>query len=115
MTPEEELEFLRSRVNELETKELDHADLAFHYNLPPMLEKIFRLLMSQSRMTSEQLAARLPQGAMPKFVICRLRKTLKPHGVEIQSKRHMGYWITDADKKKVIERARSNPLSKKIA
>ena len=114
MTPEEELEALRSRVAALEAKELDYVDVAFVFHLPPMLEKIFRLLMAQSRLTSEQLAARLPQSASPKFVIFRLRKALAPFEIEIKSQRHLGYWIDEADKKRIAELARNTPGGSKI-
>lgn len=118
MTPEEELEFLRSRVNELELKqtELDATDFAFAFSLPPMLEKVFRLLMAQSRVTGEQISARLPQGAEAKCAVFRLRKSLKPFGVTVQSKRHIGYWIDPADKKRLLQSARTTLAgSKKVA
>ena len=118
MSPEEELEFLRTRVNELELKtaELDATDFAFVFSLPPMLEKIFRLMMAQPRVTSEQLAARLPQGAEVKCAVFRLRKCLKPFGVNVQSKRHIGYWIEQSDKKKLLQTARANLAgNKKVA
>lgn len=109
MSPEEELEFLRSRVNELELKavELDATDFAFAFSLPPMLERVFRLLMAQPRVTTEQIAARLPQGAEVKCAMFRLRKMLKKAGVEVQSQRHIGYWITHEEKKKAMQIARA--------
>ena len=109
MSPEQELEFLRSRVNELELKasELDATDFALAFEMPPTLEKIFRLIMAQPRVTTEQIAARLPQGSEVKCAMFRLRKCLKPTNVEIQSKRHIGYWITQADKKRLLQAARN--------
>lgn len=118
MSPNEELEFLRTRVNELELKtaELDATDFAFAFSLPPVLEKVFRLLMTQPRATTEQISARLPQGAEVKCAMFRLRKCLKSSGDVIQSKRHIGYWIDPADKKRLLQTARATLAgNKKVA
>jgi len=119
MTPEQqqELEFLRSRVSELESKinETAELDLAFAFSLPPTLEKILRLLLAQQRVTTEQLAARLPGGTEVKGALFRLRDRLKPFGVKIQSRRHLGYWIDAADKKKIGIVVKNTAPGKKVA
>lgn len=108
MTPEQEIEYLRSKVGELESKVIDtDIDLAFAFSLPPLMEKVFRLLLQYPRMTTEQLAARLPSGSEPKCSMFRMRKFLLKHGVELKSQRYIGYWIEPADKKKLIETAKA--------
>lgn len=107
MTPEQENIYLRSRVAELEKSKADlEIDYAFVFSLPPIVERTFRLLLQHPRVTTEQLAARLPVGAEPKCAIFRLRKFLKRHGFDVQSRRHLGYWLDPADKERLVEMAK---------
>lgn len=107
MTPENELQYLRAKVEEPETKVIDtDVDFAFAFSLPPRLDKAFRLLLQHQRITTEQLKARLPHGSEPKCSMFRLRKFLMRHGIELRSQRYIGYWIDPADKKKLIEIAK---------
>lgn len=87
-------------------KDFEAADLAFVFSLPPLLEQVFRMLMAQPRVPSEVIAERL-NVTTPKTAILRLRRALQKHGIEVQSKRHLGYWIEPADKKRLVELAQS--------
>lgn len=87
-------------------EEVAKTDFAFVFSLPPMLEKIFVLLLQHHRVTTEQITAQVPKCAEPKSAMFRLRKFLKKYEVELKSKRHMGYWIEPADKKKLLDAAR---------
>lgn len=105
MSPNEELVFLRSRVVELEQKltAVDTADIAFMFSLPPMLEKAFKLLLQNQRVTTQMVADNLGPEIDAKMTMFRLRKYIKAHGVEIKSKRHLGYWIEPAEKKRLVD------------
>jgi hypothetical protein len=105
MTLEEELQFLRSKVAALEIKliENDKTDLAVVFSLPPVLEKLFRMLLQHPRVASETLAERLNINGEAKTAVFRLRKYLSQYNVDIKSRRHFGYWIEPEDKKRLLE------------
>lgn len=113
MTAAEEIEFLRSRVVELETKlnEVDNTDIAFMFSLPPMLEKLFKLLLKQPRVTTEMIVEGLGAEVDAKMTVFRLRKYLKPHDIDVKSKRHLGYWIEPAEKERLFEKMRTTQPS----
>ena len=111
MQPEDELAYLRTRVAELENNNKNtQSDLAFIYGLPPVLEKLLRMLLSNQRITNEMIEEQLRLKTLPKVTVFRLRRFLKPHGIDIQSKRHLGYWLTPEDKQ-VLEAGERNPRS----
>ncbi len=111
MTPDEELDFLRTKIAALEIKllETDNTDIAFVFSLPPILEKIFRMLLQQPRVTSEMISERVNAATEPKTAVFRLRKYLQRYDVDIKSKRYLGYWIEPADKKRLLEAIRVTP------
>jgi len=85
---------------------MDDADIAFLFSLPPKLEKLFRLLLLHSRVTTAMIVAELGAKADAKMTIFRLRKYLAEsgHEVDIKSKRHLGYWIERDDKSRLMEK-----------
>ena len=105
MTLNEEVVHLRSRVEELEQKltGVSNYDVAFKFALPPMLEKVFRLLLLNKRVTTQMIADHLGADIDVKMTMFRLRKYLKPQGVDVQSKRHIGYWLDQEVKERLIE------------
>lgn len=114
MTPNEELSFLRSRVVELEQKltGVNTADIAFMFSLPPMLEKAFKLLLTNQRVTTQMIAENLGADIDAKMTMFRLRKYLTSHGVEVKSKRHLGYWIDPAAKSQLVDALEATLSSK---
>lgn len=105
MTLNEEVVLLRSRVEELEQKltGVSNYDVAFMFSLPPMLEKVFRLLLLNKRVTTQMVADHLGSDIDVKMTMFRLRKYLKPHDVEVQSKRHIGYWLDQEAKERLLD------------
>lgn len=105
MTLNEEVVLLRSRVEELEQKltGVSNYDVAFMFSLPPILEKVFKLLLLNKRVTTQMVADNVGTEIDVKMTMFRLRKYLKPHGVDVQSKRHIGYWLDQETKERLIE------------
>jgi D-ribose pyranose/furanose isomerase RbsD len=111
MKPDEELSFLRAKVAELENKsKVTDIDLALIYGLPPVLERLLRMLMNSPRVTNEMIEERLDLKTLPKVAVFRLRKYMQQHGINVQSKRHLGYWLDPKDKE-LIAAGKSNPPS----
>ncbi len=79
-----------------------HAELVFALSLPPVLSKVFVLLMSEQRVTNDMIND-VVKLAEPKYTMFRLRKTLNKYNVDIKSKRYYGYWLEPSDKKKLAE------------
>lgn len=88
------------------SEQIEQTDLAFVFSLPPLLTHIFKMLLEQSRVTTEQLTNQLPEGTDVKSAMFRLRRFLKSHEVELKSRRYLGYWVDPADKTKLLELAR---------
>lgn len=105
MTLNEEVVFLRTRVEELEQKltGVSNYDVAFMFSLPPMLEKVFRLLLLNKRVTTQMVSDSLGSEIDVKMTMFRLRKYLKPHDVEVKSKRHIGYWLESDVKERLLD------------
>lgn len=113
MTLNEEVVLLRSRVEELEQRltGVSNYDVSFAFALPPMLEKVFRLLLTNKRVTTQMIADHLGANIDVKMTMFRLRKHLKPHNVEVHSKRHIGYWLSDEAKEQLISAMELTPPS----
>lgn len=85
------------------SEQIKQTDLAFVFSLPPLLTQIFRMLLEQSRVTTEQLTTQLPEGTDVKSAMFRLRRFLKAHEVDLKSRRYLGYWVEPADKTRLLE------------
>lgn len=113
---EAENDALRARVAELEKlalgtgSDLIKAELAVQ--LTASERTVLATLMQRERATKDQLMSALYRDmhrdeAEPKIVdvfICKLRKKLKPHGIDIQTLWGQGYFL-DAANKKLIKGA----------
>lgn len=84
--------------------EQDYQDIIFAFSLPPVLSKVFLLLMEEQRITNEMIHKLTGH---PKYTMFRLRKTLNKHDVDVKSKRYFGYWLEPADKQKLVEAAKA--------
>ena len=97
-----EVEALRERVRMLEASlGLPEDTLPNRFALPPALQKILGLLMSLPTVTAEMIEERLGIATPAKVAVFRLRRKLKPYGIEIQSKYAVGYWLDPDTKEKV--------------
>jgi hypothetical protein len=99
MNETEEIERLRARVVHLETvlNQKSPAMVA-KLNLTPALSDLLGLLISLPFVTAHNVQDQLAIFTNLKVGICRLRKILQPHGVEIKSRRFAGYWLSEKDK-----------------
>lgn len=99
---EEEYQRVCARVADLETAlEQSNANLAVTFRLPPALNKLLGLLISLPNVTSEMVHQRLEIATDAKVAVHRLRRYMSPHGIQINSRRNLGYWIENADKAKI--------------
>lgn len=98
---EPHIERLRLRVRELEATLglINHTTGALE--LSPTSSRILALMMRLPYLTPEILRERLSIARDVKVSIHRLRKRLKPHGIEIKSKHSVGYWLEPEMKDKV--------------
>ena len=74
----------------------DDMRLAEAFQLTPMLSNLLGLLMGRATVTNAMLRRLTPK---PKAAVFRLRKHIP--GIEIHSRRYVGYWIEDGDKVRV--------------
>lgn len=104
MTPEEkdELEYLRKRVGDLEgTLGISSPRYAVPLNLTPMQDKIMGLLMTQDVVSGEVFQNKLGITTDSRVAMYYLRERLAKHGIEVQSRRKVGYWLTPEAKERV--------------
>lgn len=103
---------LRHRVTALEDALLGAKSDALAIPLPRLQLALLRLLMHRTRVSSEPcldaLEAICPSHDGRKLndlqcLVYRLRASLRPHGVAIQSSQHGGYWIEPSDKVRLRE------------
>ncbi len=72
-------------------------DLQSVFQLPTMLGNLMGLLMEKPTVTMRMAQQITPK---PKAAVFRLRKFLPP-GIDIHSRRYVGYWIEDKDKARI--------------
>ena len=99
MSDQSEVEMLRARVSQLEAALNQKSKrMASAFNLTPSLSDLLGLLLSLPHVNSEVVQDQMGTFTSIKVAMCRLRKILAPHGVEIKSQRFGGYWLTEKDK-----------------
>jgi hypothetical protein len=76
---------------------MNDEDLGSVFQLPTMLGNLMGLLMAKPTVTLRMAQQITPK---PKAAVFRLRKFL-PAGIEIHSRRYVGYWIDDKDKARI--------------
>jgi biotin operon repressor len=97
-----EVDQLRLKVRDLELAlGQNDANLAVTFRLTPVLNNLMGLLLALPNVTPEMIRQRLEIAPDAKVAIHRLRKHIEPWGIEIKSKRNVGYWIESADKLKI--------------
>lgn len=99
---DEEYQRVCARVADLETAlEQSNSNLAVTFRLPPAMNKLLGLLIALPNVTSEMVHQRLEIATDAKVAVHRLRGLMKPHGIQIHSRRNLGYWIENADKARI--------------
>jgi hypothetical protein len=107
-----ENDLLRERVRDLETALGQRNELLQNvFKLSPTLSNIFGLLLALPAVKTELINQRIGIAYDSKVAIHRLRKHLVPWGIEVKSKRLIGYWLSDEDKdraKDLLARAKAS-------
>lgn len=73
--------------------------LVFH--LTPQETNLMLLLMTMKYVSPELIYERLNVATEVRVAMYRLRKALTKKGIDIESKRSFGYWLSDESKEKV--------------
>jgi len=71
------------------------------FKLPPQRMKLMSLLIDLPIVTPEVIAQRLGIDIEVRVAMNRLRKDLATFGIEVQSRRKLGYWFTDETKARI--------------
>jgi hypothetical protein len=98
----DEIAGLKARVRDLETT-LHQNDNSFAhtFQLSPVLNNLFGLLMSLKNVPPTTIRQRLEIASDPKVAVHRLRQRLKPYGIAVSGRRNLGYWLSDDMKTRV--------------
>ncbi len=94
------------RGKTIKMNDLDTETLVEVFKLTPALLNLLCLLLARPAVTYREINAALKIKA-PTVAVHRLRAQLDPHKIPIESKRHVGYWLSDKAKAKVIAVATS--------
>jgi hypothetical protein len=104
------VETLQAKISDLKAAlKQDDYELLIKFNLTPALNNLLGLLMALDLVTPEMVEQRLEIATAAKVAIHRLRALLKPYGIKIESRRHLGYWLTPETKAR-IEAMRGRPV-----
>ena len=98
MSHQSEVEYLRERVSKLEAalnQKLNRMQVVF--NITPSHADLLGLLVSQPHITMTMVEDQIGIFTNLKVAICRLRKVLATHEIEIHSRRFNGYWLDKKD------------------
>ena len=83
----------QARIKELELLVGIRQDDAMNvFRLAPSMRKLLALLMANEYVTADLIGTDIQSDA--KVAIHRLRALLEPWGIEIKSRRFVGYWLT---------------------
>jgi hypothetical protein len=79
----------------------DDQKLLVTFKLPPGPNNLLGLLLSVEMVTPEMIERRLEIATESKVAVHRLRKYLEPYDIKIESRRHLGYWLTPETKARI--------------
>lgn len=82
--------------------------LRIKHDLSPSLAKILILLAKNQIVTAEMIEVEEELATEAKVAIHRLRRELEGSGIEVQSRRGIGYWV-DSEARKLITEAMIPP------
>jgi DNA-binding response OmpR family regulator len=98
---------LQDQVDELQGALVAYVELPREWKLTTKEAEVFRVLIRRPVVSYDAVMAGLyssrpstPDREIVKSWVCRLRKKLGPHGVEIRTIRHIGYAVDDATRAK---------------
>lgn len=74
------------------------------FNIPPQQAAIVSCLARGAVATTDQLWAYLESKTPPKLVMFHARSRLQEEGMDIKSKRSVGYWMEEDTRKKIEKR-----------
>lgn len=105
---ERENEMLREQVRKLELALVDSDPLPFEWGLTHQETTVFGVLVNRTLATKEAIMTALYRSmgkdeAEPKIVdvfVCKMRKKLKPFGIQVRTVWGQGYALGDADRAK---------------
>jgi len=82
---------------------IENADLIMKFRLSPSMAKILMLLLENKRVSARMIENDLKIVTDTKVAIHRIRRRLENTGIEIQSRREVGYWLDDTSKTVLYE------------
>lgn len=80
------------------------TDLQMEYDLSPSLAKLMLLLIENKVVTANMIEHDFKIATDAKIAIHRLRRRLIPSGIEILSRRDVGYWLPISVKEAIEKR-----------
>lgn len=81
---------------------VDETTLRIKLGLSPVSAQLLNQLLDQQVVTAGD------NEDAHRVAMHRLRANLEPHGITIQSRRTLGYWLADGDKAKIMEMCNGN-------
>jgi len=99
-----EITELRTRIRDLETTlGQRNKRLLATFKLTPVMNSLMGLLLELPIVSSAVIHQHMEIAANAKVAAHRLRQLLKPYDIEVHSRRNVGYWFSDDDKKRIRE------------
>jgi hypothetical protein len=93
---------LKARVAQLEHALAQNDDFIVHlFNLPPALANLFGLLLTKPFVSTQLAQYEMKVVAHAQVSIHRLRARLSPLGIEIHTRRKIGWYLDDVTKERV--------------
>lgn len=78
-------------------------DFEIAFALPRITARLLHMLYTHRAVSAEEAQRELAAKSDAKSSIFRLRRHLAKFGIMVQSQRFIGYWLSEADKKRVEE------------
>lgn len=102
---------LHHRISELEEQLGLREDIPPQLNLSPQCRYVLGIILKRDVAVTANMVFAVWQGSRTnrdcepskkhvEVVVCHLRRALKPHGITIETRHHMGYYMTRAMKEK---------------
>ena len=79
------------------------TELQIRYGMSPAMAQIAKLLLEQRIVTCKEVEVDHHITVDAKVFFCRLRKAYKPLGATIHSRRMLGYWMDESDKRIILD------------
>lgn len=96
--PHHDVPALLERISQLEAMLAPPPGISKVFGLTAAPAKLLGLLLRLPVVNREIVAEQLGMTSELRVAMCRLRAPLAKYGIEIQSRRYTGYWLTDESK-----------------